>query len=143
MAKIYHLLTISAPVENVFEAISTVEGLKGWWTNLTTGSTEVGGELSFGFGKDYDMMVVKNSDNYSLVEWEVVKSTFADGHQWIGTRISFGLSSDKNKNTVLRFEHNGWKEITDFYGVCNYHWGLFMVSLKALCETGKGNPQIS
>jgi hypothetical protein len=40
----------------------------------------------------------------------------------------------------LRFTHGAWREMTDFFAACNYNWGFYMRSLKAYCETGKGQP---
>lgn len=142
MIKIFHHFITKAPIAKVYEVISTINGLKKWWTTDATGSTEKGGEIRFGFGKDYDLMKETVNEKNKLVSWEVIESSFPDGIQWIGTNISFSLSEDANKNTVVKFQHSNWKEATDFYGVCNYHWGIFMVSLKSLCETGRGNPQV-
>lgn len=141
MVKIFHHFIIKAPIAKVYDSVSTINGLKNWWTTDTTGTTEKGGEIRFGFGKDYDLMKVTVKETSKLVGWEVIESSFPDGIQWVGTNISFSLSEDANKNTVVKFQHSNWKEATDFYGGCNFHWGIFMVSLKSLCETGKGNPQ--
>lgn len=35
--------------ERVFEAITTLEGLGGWWTPIVKGQAIAGGELRFGF----------------------------------------------------------------------------------------------
>jgi hypothetical protein len=72
------------------------------------------------------------------VDWHCV-----DGPKdWIGTRLRFELSEDKDKNTRVKFEQCGWKESNDFYASCNYHWGQFMKSLKSLCEKGEGDPHL-
>ena len=59
--------------------------------------------------------------------------------EWVNTKISFSLESKENK-TILRFAQRDWKEATEFYESCNFHWGYFMQSLKMLCETGEGTP---
>jgi hypothetical protein len=33
-----------------------------------------------------------------------------------------------------------WREPTDFFASCNYHWGYYLRSLKLLLETGEGTP---
>ncbi|MDB5288133.1 MAG: hypothetical protein JWR05_3082 [Mucilaginibacter sp.] len=45
MVAIKHLFHINASKEKVFEAISTIEGFKNWWTVQTTGTDHVGGTL--------------------------------------------------------------------------------------------------
>ena len=57
----------------------------------------------------------------------------------IGTTFSFDLE-EKDGNTILRFTHGDWKEETDFFASCNYHWGYYMRSLAYYCEKGKGTP---
>jgi hypothetical protein len=84
----------------------------------------------------FNKMKVTETEKNKLVTWKCIEGP----EDWVGTTISFTLSEDKDKNTIVKFEHNNWKEANDFYGSCNYHWGLFMKSLKTLCETGKGSP---
>ena len=48
MADIIHKIRIEAPIEKVFEAFTTIDGLKGWWTKWTSfekGEGEVGSVL--------------------------------------------------------------------------------------------------
>lgn len=141
MHKIFHHLSIQAPQEKVFQQLISLEGLRSWWTLDTTGDPTAGGELRFGFGNSYfDRMKVTKVIPESEVVWEVIDSNFNEGSEWLGTTIHFELSEGKNGSTVLRFKHDAWREMTDFFGVCNFHWGLFLQSLKSLCEHGKGQP---
>lgn len=133
---IYHRLLIEAPVEKVYEAITTKEGLAGWWTPDTTAKAEVGSILRFGFGSDYfKKMEVTDLKPYSLVKWRCIQA-FED---WIGTTLTFELEPHQ-KGTVLLFHHDGWKSYTSEFASCSFDWALFFRSLKFLCETGKGFP---
>ena len=137
MPDIRHQFIIKAPVAKVYEAISTIQGLKSWWTSDVSGEDKQGGVLRFGFGTEFQnkMKIISQKKNLRLA-WQCT-----DGPpDWIGTRLSFDLVEDKDKNTVVKFAHDGWKEASEFYANCNYHWGLYMRSLKALCETGTGSP---
>ena len=58
----------------------------------------------------------------------------------IGTRISFELKQEDGYTIVL-FKHEGWKEPVEFMYHCSTKWGIFLMSLKALVETGKGAPE--
>ena len=42
--------------------------------------------------------------------------------------------------TVVLFAQRGWKEQVEFMQYCSTKWGTFLLSLKSLCETGKGTP---
>jgi hypothetical protein len=59
--------------------------------------------------------------------------------EWLGTRISFDLEQ-KDDYAVVLFKHMGWKEPVEFMHHCSTKWGVFMMSLKSLMETGKGAP---
>ena len=40
--------------------------------------------------------------------------------------------------TIVFFKHQGWKEPVEFMHHCSTKWGVFLLSLKSLLETGKG-----
>ena len=44
MADIIHRVGIQAPISKVYEAVSTVEGVAGWWTKQTTGASKKTGD---------------------------------------------------------------------------------------------------
>lgn len=138
MADILHLLNIKTNSEKVFDAITTREGLSNWWTTATEARPELGSIVTFRFRPSYyNEMKIVNLEKNEKVEWECIKGD----PQWIGTKLIFNIESQNNA-TILRFFHTGWKEATDFFAACNYHWGLYLKSLKTYLETGKGNPHI-
>ena len=69
------------------------------------------------------------------VLWQVVEGPA----EWIGTKISFDLKQESDYVIVL-FKHQGWKEPVEFMHHCSTKWAIFLMSLKALVETGKGAP---
>ena len=40
----------------------------------------------------------------------------------------------------MRFTHAGWVEPVEFLAHCSTKWAVFLLSLKALVETGTGAP---
>lgn len=67
--------------------------------------------------------------------WEVV-----DGPaEWIGTKVSFDVRQEGEYAIVL-FRHEGWKEPIEFMHHCSTKWGVFLLSMKSLVETGRGAP---
>ena len=139
MAEIHHLFNIkTTDASKVYDAITTQQGLAGWWTTGVTAKQEVNSIASFRFLPDYyNEMKVTKLENDKRVEWLCLEGD----PQWIDTKIIFSIEPEKD-SINLRFSHIGWKEATDFYAVCNYHWGLYLKSLKTYIETGKGNPHI-
>jgi len=132
---IEHLNTIKAPANKVYNALTTSEGLAEVWTLELLVKPEIGFVNEFGFDKERDRMKITKLDPGKKVEWLVVESD----PQWIGTVISFELTENNNIATVV-LKQEGWKEVTDFYRFCNYHWGWFLYSLKHYCEKGTGFP---
>jgi uncharacterized protein YndB with AHSA1/START domain len=136
MKSIYHRLVIEAPVEKVYEAITTQQGLSGWWTPETKAKPEVGSVSRFAFGPDYfKELKVEELKPVSRVKWICLKGY----DEWIGTTMTFELQPHA-RGTVLLLHHDGFKEYNDGFASCSYDWAIFLRSLKLLCQTGKGTP---
>ena len=119
----------------VAEALTTVEGLAGWWTSDTSGDAGLGGTVRFRFERGGFDMEVREVDEAKRIVWAVV-----DGpEEWIGTTISWELRQDEGWTTVL-FAHEGWREPVEFMHHCSTKWAIYLMSLKALVETGTGAP---
>ncbi len=131
-------ITKSSP-EKVYQALTTGEGLRGWWTQDTQGEFKVGGMILFRFKlKDgegaIDMKVIELQSAKRVV-WQVAGGP----EDWIGTKIIWELRQEEGWTIVL-FKHEGWKEAVEFMAHCSSKWATFILSLKALLETGKGSP---
>jgi uncharacterized protein YndB with AHSA1/START domain len=135
MVDILHRVGIVSSPDDVYEALSTREGLSTWWTNATQGESKVGGVLQFRFeAGGFDMKVLE-LDPAKHVLWQVV-----DGpEEWIGTKIRWELKQEGDYTIVL-FKHQGWREPVEFMHHCSTKWAVFLMSLKSLLETGKGAP---
>ena len=139
MTEIFHFFNIkTTEPQKIYDAITTKEGLASWWTTGVDAKPGIGSIAEFKFLPNYHKkMKVTNLVENKLVEWECV---YTDD-EWIGTTFKFEIIP-KEGSTDIKFYHSGWKEQNNFYGVCNYHWGLYMKSLKSLIETGEGTPHI-
>ncbi len=136
MANIKHNLVIQSSMQTVYNAISTEKGLADWWTNNTVAKPEIGFVNEFRFGPNHcKKMKIKELKAPNNVTWECI----GGDPEWIGTKIVFQIDK-KGEDAFLKFSHLNWNEETEYFGVCTYHWGRFLDSLKALCETGKGHP---
>lgn len=133
MPDILHRVGIKSSLDDVYKALSTREGLADWWTHDTQGESDVGEVLQFRFVNGSVDMKVLELQPANHVLWQVV-----DGpKEWIDTKVSFELKRDGDWTIVL-FEHQGWKEPVEFMHHCSTKWGVFLMSLKSLVETGKG-----
>jgi uncharacterized protein YndB with AHSA1/START domain len=134
--EIKHDLVIRAPAPVVYSALSERRGLAGWWTAECTAESFVGGTATFTFGDRYhNVMRITALDPGRRVCWRCE----AGDPEWVGTTFEFALEA-RGDQTVLGFTHAGWREATDFMASCNSQWGHYLRSLKALCETGRGDP---
>jgi uncharacterized protein YndB with AHSA1/START domain len=142
MADIIHRVGIKAPSAKVYGALSTVEGVAGWWTRDTTGESAVGRTITVAF-RDHgaetekgrmDLKVVK-LDPGKEVQWRVTSGP----PEWVGTDVTFSLSQE-GEQTVVLFGHRHWREPVEFMSHCSMKWATFLLSLRELVETGRGKP---
>lgn len=134
MIDIHHRIgVVSSSTDDVYAAITTIDGLSGWWTIDTTGDADVGGTIQFRFPPGgFDMEVV------DLVPGELVRWRVVDGPpEWIGTIIDWQLTWNDGF-TIVRFAHRGWAEPVEFLSHCSTKWAVYLLSLKAMIETGRG-----
>ena len=136
MPDILHKVGIkSSSLSNAYRALTAIDDLSAWWTTDTKGESKVGSTLQFRFGAGGFDMKVLELHPATHVLWQVV-----DGpEEWIGTTISFDLKQQDDWTIVL-FKHRGWKQPIEFMHHCSTKWGVFLLSLKSLLETGKGAP---
>ena len=136
MNNITHRIGIKAPADKIYKLLTTDSGLSQWWTNDVSGAAGVGSIIKFRFnGGGPDFKITTLIPN-KVVRWK------HSGHvpeAWAGTEILFELSH-QGEQTFVRFTHSCWKEPTDFMAHCSMKWAVFMLSLKDLVETGKGQP---
>jgi uncharacterized protein YndB with AHSA1/START domain len=138
---IVHRVGIQAPASKVYAALSSIDGLAGWWTERTTGSAKVDGVITFRFhtaaGDEiggFDMQVL------ALVPDARVRWGVKDGPpEWLGTTIEFNLSP-QDGYTIVMFAHRGWREEVEFTAHCSTKWATFLLSLRDWAETGTGRP---
>ena len=138
MPDIRHRVVVSAPLESVYQAVATSEGISEWWTRGgVRGESLEGSKLEFYFGGDDPsaVMEVTRLSPEGSVQWNCIDG--AD--EWIGTKQSFELSR-QDDDTVVLFTHADWRSPSEFMAHCSARWAYFLLSLKSLVETGRGTP---
>ena len=136
MVDIVHRIGTTTTPDRVYDALTTIAGLAGWWTTDTTGDATPGGTIAFRFGASggFDMKVLDHRAN-GRVEWEVT-----DGPaEWIGTHVTFDLSEVEGY-TIVMFKHEGWAEPVEFMHHCTTAWAYFLLSAKHGLEGGTATP---
>ncbi|MGA9016204.1 MAG: SRPBCC domain-containing protein [Acetobacteraceae bacterium] len=135
MHDIMHLIKIHASSERLYQAITTTEGVRQWWTRDASIEPKVGGVGEFGFfGRRFvAKVVVEELTPVSRVRWKVSNAA------WPGSDIEFNLRAEGNDATLV-FAHHGFPRADEGYASATTRWGLYLLSLKRYLETGKGMP---
>ncbi len=131
MHDILHRVGVDARPERVFETLTSIDGLRGWWVAQTTGDAHVDGTIDFGFCQ---MLVLEAVPN-RLVRWRCVQGP----EEWVGTEVSFALTW-KEAQTFIVFKHANWKEPVEFMHHCSTKWATFLLSLRDMLEKNEGHP---
>lgn len=141
MVDILHRVGIKAPVSKVYTALATVEGIGGWWTRETSGTSKVGETVRVRFAApDGTELGSMTMEVVALEPDKKVHWRFRAGpDEWIGTDATFDLYRD-GEYTIVLFGHRNWREAVEFTAHCSMKWATFLLSLRELAETGKGKP---
>jgi uncharacterized protein YndB with AHSA1/START domain len=131
MAAILHRVGINAKPEKVFAALTTIEGLRGWWLSTTTGNAEKGGLVDIGV---FDMKVLE-AEPGKLVHWRCTRGP----DEWLDTELTFQLEW-RDEQTFVLFKHSKWKEPSEFMHHSSTKWATFLLSLRDAVERAGGRP---
>ena len=134
-----HRIGIVAPVEKIYRALTTEEGIRGWWTTDVKMDAQVGGKAVFGFQNHSIVfqMRIEQLTPPSFARWKCEESNLPD---WTGTTQEFELEPQPDGEVLLKFRHGGWKSGGDHCYYCNTTWGHLFVTLKQYVERGVKNP---
>jgi len=143
MASYTRTLPIHASPHDVYDAVTTVCGLQGWWSADTDAH---GGAITvrFGGGNFQTLRLVDPTPDKSVV-WEWIAQHFpvegtSQTDEWVGTRVSFDIQANPDGSSTLVFTHNGLAPHLVCYGQCNAGWNHFLRSLTRYLEQGTGTP---
>jgi uncharacterized protein YndB with AHSA1/START domain len=140
-------LTVAASPADVYAALTTIDGLRNWWSQDCDGSSEVGGTIHFRFGTCFNDMRVDQLDRNKEVRWHCTRAhTVGDAvtheGEWVGTAPVFHLRDAGQGKTEVHFEHIGLVPALQCYGMCLKGWAHFLASLQQYVETGEGTPYV-
>jgi uncharacterized protein YndB with AHSA1/START domain len=130
---------VQAAPDVVYRAVSTADGLRGWWCKNVTLEDCPEGILSLRFPSGHVARIrFAKGKAGSRAEWDVLDHNAMP--EWIGTRLVFAIEQNGARSSKLQFEHAGLNPRCECYGPCDNAWAYLMGSLKALLENGKGTP---
>ncbi len=136
MTAIVEELTIEAPPQRVWGAITQQDEIVQWWAYEARVTPEVGSLAEFRFRQGAFVMQfeVAELDQDEKVRW-ISKSP----PQWAGSSVTWQLTPVHN-GTKLIFTHDGFAQADEAHEGTRGAWVYFLASLKSYLETGKGTP---
>ena len=134
MIPIKLLLHINSPKEEVFKALTLSNELSKWYTTIVKGVFVLNEIITFEFVNfaEFKFKVIGIRQNES-VHLEIVESEFDN----VGHIMKYDLDENDGK-TRVRYTHEGFVEMDDFYANMNYSSAKYLESLRQYCQTGKG-----
>ena len=141
-------LRFAVPGERLFTALTTENGVRGWWTEFCEVSDKVSGVSSFRFPAAgfFAVMRTLRRESPKLLEWECIDSKhdestgYSDLRDWVGTRILFEIRDDGKGHSELGFTHFRLGEL-ECLDSCRSGWTFFLnESLRGYLEKGQGQP---
>lgn len=140
---ITHNLKIKASPETIYKAVSTREGIQGWWCKDSKVGEAEGKKSLLKFNKEGNIVPMGfetlNLDKDKKAVWECTDNP---NPAWIGTKLTTEITSNDSGSAVV-FSHSGfdekWKGQEPFE-MTKQGWEHFMNSLVSYCETGEGQP---
>ena len=131
MVDILHRVGIDAKPDKVFLALTTIGGLRAWWTDAASGNAAKDGLINFGFCT----MQVLDAEPGKLVHWRCTGGP----DEWLNTEVRFRLEW-KEGQTIVLFTHANWQEPVEFMHHCSTKWAIFLLSLRDYIEKSQGHP---
>ena len=135
MAKSSHRIRVHASPDRVYHALSTRDGLMGWFTGQVDGAVVEGRDVRLHFkGKEsFGWHLGQMKPDH--VHWSCTEGPGSAK----GTTVTYLLKSE-GQDTVIECDHDGWPEGHEAFATCNTLWGVLIGRLKDYAETGKANP---
>jgi uncharacterized protein YndB with AHSA1/START domain len=128
---------IDAAAETVWRAISTTEGVTGWFTSQAEIGAEPGGHHLLTFPEMPAPWDLRIDD--SRPDRRLSLSVLAGPPEWEGTTMTYEILDRAEGGTVLNFDHHDFASV-DGARAWTIGWATKMLALKKYAETGKPDP---
>src|SRR5258708_32603245 len=103
-ALLVHQVNVKATPDTIYTAVSTAQGLQGFWTSESQAEPKVGSIATFGFGGPTQRMRIDELMPGKRVKW----TGLADFPNWDGTTVTWDISPAENGETGVLVRHREW-----------------------------------
>ena len=138
-------LVFGAQRSEVWAALTTVDGLQGWWCDRVEVDLRPGGQMVFHFGEEhgihYATVVVVEPEDRFVFTWRPFQtSAGADEVPDLTTSVEFALE-DHPQGTLLKLRETGFAALPGVLATQSLHenelgWDEEMAHLRSYLATG-------
>jgi len=130
---------LAAGPAEVYRALTTLDGLAGWWTTASDDGAATG-ELTFTFGKPEPLRMRVDVAHPDLAQWTCLG--YRPVPDWTDTVLRFELAESADGGCRLVFRQLGLTPQLECYDLCSNSWNHFIAtSLRNYLERGVGDPR--
>ncbi len=137
MSEIITQFDVEAPATTVWNALTTPDGIRGWWTTEAEVPAGTGAVVKLRFPDapiSWELRIDEAAENERL-HWHCI----AGPPPWVDTDILFRLAA-RERGTRVVFDHVGWKDAEEMVRIVTFGWVQMFLQLKAYTETGEPQP---
>jgi uncharacterized protein YndB with AHSA1/START domain len=141
MADIAIQIDTTADPAATYTALTTTDGVAGWWTtrNQTSGTV---GEVDQMWFPDAPMAWELRVDE--AVPGKVLARHCVGGPpQWIGTDVRFALEPAPQGGTRILLDHTGFPQVDEMFRIVTLGWAQMLLHLKQYLDSGQPTPFFS
>jgi len=138
MADIATQIDTTADAAAVYTALTTTDGVAGWWTtrNQTTGTAGAVDRMWFP-----DAPIAWELQTEEAVPGKLLARRCVGGPpQWIGTDVRFTLEPAPEGGTRVLLDHTGFAQVDEMFRIVTLGWAQMLLRLKQYLDSGQPAP---
>lgn len=136
MAKVRHRVGIKESIGKVFQALTTNDGLSGWWASSADIEASIGGRADLTF----DGLAVLSFEYEDIqANVKVAMKCISGPGPWKDSELLFELERSEEQ-VFLTLTHQNSNASDDDFLYFSTKWPVYLLSLKGLVEEGTGKP---
>lgn len=131
-------VAVKATAKEACEALS--RRIPEWWGSTDRSIEQVGDVFTITFGEALWTFKITEFVRGEKLTWDCIDGQPEFNGEWIGHQLEWTINQGEEQS-VIQLRQIGLNSDLPCYDICSAAWDRFILSsLKALLETGKGQP---